>query len=317
MSKGGFAPVPAEDDGEGAPHPPWRARQLKLGLYILAWYVSSVTLTLYNKWLFTVYGLHFPLLFTSLHFAMKAVCARIAMHFAGEPIAPLMSLRAIARVAPAGVATIADVALSNLSFMYITVTYYTIVKSSVPVWILCFSVCFGLQRCRADLLLVLLTIACGIGLASADFLPSEGAPAPSAADVAGASAGVLACLTHADLEDLAEDKPIMALSLLRAFGTSAVRSVSERHNASAKGGEKPTAAGKRNAAAEKQEVGVFVRNKMKAQAAAKAASGGGGGGSGGGGSGGGSGSGGGGAAAASISEGAAARIAASQLCSAA
>ena len=32
-----------------------------------------------------------------------------------------------------------------MAFMYVSVTYYTIVKSSVPMWVLCFSVLLGLR----------------------------------------------------------------------------------------------------------------------------------------------------------------------------
>lgn len=43
------------------------------------WFLFSISLTLYNKWLFVVFGLHFPLCITAMHFSMKVswrVCWR-------------------------------------------------------------------------------------------------------------------------------------------------------------------------------------------------------------------------------------------------
>ena len=71
-------------------------------------------------------------------------------------------------LAVTGLATAADVALSNVAFLYLSVTSYTIVKSSVPMWILGFSVCLGLQQPRLSLLLVVLTIMGGLSLVAMD-----------------------------------------------------------------------------------------------------------------------------------------------------
>lgn len=54
------------------------------------------------------------------------------------------------------------------SGQYITVTYYTIVKSSVPLWILLFSIWLGLQKPRLVMFLILVVIGGGITLASLD-----------------------------------------------------------------------------------------------------------------------------------------------------
>ena len=116
-------------------------RQAEVTFWILAWYSMSICITIFNKYLFTSYGLHFPLSVTSLHFCLKLVFARIAMRCAGIPPLDLCrTWRLVATVAANGLATAADVALSNQAFLFISVTYYTIVKSSVPVWILVFSV---------------------------------------------------------------------------------------------------------------------------------------------------------------------------------
>ena len=117
-------------------------------LWIGSWYCISIFMTLYNKWLFALYGLSFPLLVTAVHFCLKALLARWAMACNGLERSSLSLLSRTGRVTLlTGLTTAADVACSNQSFLFISVTAYTIVKSSTPIWILAFSVCLGLRRC--------------------------------------------------------------------------------------------------------------------------------------------------------------------------
>ena len=148
---------------------------LRVLFFIGCWYCISITITLYNKWLFSVYDFHFPLLVTSLHIAFKVPASRLLMYCLGMPPVRFGSWRVIAlEVAPSGLAMTGDIAMSNLSFLYTTVTYYTIVKSSVPLWIMLFSAMYGLLRMRAELIVVLLFIAGGISLASVHLEGEEG-----------------------------------------------------------------------------------------------------------------------------------------------
>uniref|UniRef100_A0A8B9YIN0 Solute carrier family 35 member C2 n=1 Tax=Bos mutus grunniens TaxID=30521 RepID=A0A8B9YIN0_BOSMU len=66
------------------------------------------------------------------------------------------------RVAPTALATALDVGLSNWSFLYITVSLYTMTKSSAVLFILIFSLIFKLEELRAALVLVVLLIAGGL-----------------------------------------------------------------------------------------------------------------------------------------------------------
>ncbi|UIZ22161.1 hypothetical protein KXD40_005161 [Peronospora effusa] len=67
---------------------------------------------------------------------------------------------------PIGVCTALDIMLSNMSLFYITVTFYTIVKSGGNVWNLLFSIFLGHQRPSWPLVAVIVLISSGIGLAS-------------------------------------------------------------------------------------------------------------------------------------------------------
>ena len=137
---------------------------LKVCFWIGTWYMLSIFMTLFNKWLFAIHGFSYPLITTSVHFLMKSVLAQGAVLAYQLPSPPLRCWRgSTARgVALTGFATAADVAMSNQAFLFLSVTTYTVVKSSVPVWILGFSVCLGLRKLEIRLLVVLLAIVSGI-----------------------------------------------------------------------------------------------------------------------------------------------------------
>lgn len=142
---------------------------LHVTFWVVAWYTLSISMTIYNKWLFSLYGLAYPLLITTTHFALKSGLARAALTACALPRPTLSCTTASGRaIMLTAAATAADVALSNQAFLFISVTTYTIIKSSVPVWILIFSVCLGLRKLELRLALVLLLIIGGIGVVVVD-----------------------------------------------------------------------------------------------------------------------------------------------------
>ncbi len=52
-------------------------------------------------------------------------------------------------VVPNGVSTGLDIGLSNSSLMLITLSFYTMCKSSTPVFLLLFAFLWGIERCAA------------------------------------------------------------------------------------------------------------------------------------------------------------------------
>ena len=62
---------------------------------------------------------------------------------------------------PCGIVTSGDVGLSNLSLVRITMTFYTMVKSSTPIFVLIWAYLFGIERITPQLLIVVLIIAIG------------------------------------------------------------------------------------------------------------------------------------------------------------
>jgi solute carrier family 35 protein C2 len=62
---------------------------------------------------------------------------------------------------PCGLVTSLDVGLSNLSLVTISITFYTMVKASTPVFVLAWAYVFGIERITLNLLIVVAIIATG------------------------------------------------------------------------------------------------------------------------------------------------------------
>ena len=62
---------------------------------------------------------------------------------------------------PCGIVTSGDVGLSNLALVRITITFYTMVKSSTPIFVLIWAYLFGIEGITPQLLMVVFIIAIG------------------------------------------------------------------------------------------------------------------------------------------------------------
>ncbi|XP_075577150.1 solute carrier family 35 member C2 isoform X2 [Pelecanus crispus] len=131
---------------------------------VLLYYGFSIGITFYNKWLMKSFP--FPLLVTLLHllliFGLSALARALARCRSGRPRAALSWADCLRRAAPAALSTSLDIGLSNWSFLYVTVSLYTMTKSSAIIFILLFSLLFKLEEVRVALLLVVLLIAGGL-----------------------------------------------------------------------------------------------------------------------------------------------------------
>jgi len=70
----------------------------------------------------------------------------------------------LTKVLPTGIISALDIGLSNWSFMFITVSLYTMVKSSCVLWILFFSLLLGLEKPKWNLVVIIICIASGLFL---------------------------------------------------------------------------------------------------------------------------------------------------------
>lgn len=148
--------------------PAFRQHLLLSTLYILLWYTFSGMLSVYNKWLYGAKqrDFSFPLLVSAIQmgvqFLLAALTLRIFTHL--QPLhAPSWSMY-LTRAVPCGIASALDIGLSNVSLQTITLTFYTMCKSSNLGFVLLFAFVFGLERPRLALILIIAVISLGVVL---------------------------------------------------------------------------------------------------------------------------------------------------------
>lgn len=118
-------------------------------LTILIYYCFSIALTFYNRHLFVTYT--YPLSITIFHLIVKFLASALIrsvynMTFKLNKRLTLTWPLYMRRIIPTGIASAADIGLSNWSLQYITISLYTMSKSTVILFIFFFSVLFKLEK---------------------------------------------------------------------------------------------------------------------------------------------------------------------------
>ncbi|KAK3086671.1 hypothetical protein FSP39_021710 [Pinctada imbricata] len=131
---------------------------------IIFYYIFSIGLTFYNQRFIKHFQI--PLSLTMAHLVVKFILAGLFRSllecYNKEPRVMLGWKDNVRRIAPTGFASIFDIALSNWSFEFITVSLYTMTKSTAVIFILGFSLLFRLERPRLVLIFVVLFISIGL-----------------------------------------------------------------------------------------------------------------------------------------------------------
>lgn len=132
------------------------------------WFICSAALSSYNKVIFGKDRGAFPcpLLLTSLHFFVQWIFSYSASElfpdYFGGKVVKDMSWKVYLGVSiPCGLVTAVDVGLSNLSLVRISITFFTMVKSSAPIWVLLSAFTFGLEKITCNLVSVGILITAG------------------------------------------------------------------------------------------------------------------------------------------------------------
>ncbi|CAM9260288.1 unnamed protein product [Scytosiphon promiscuus] len=159
----------------------WKVQVTPVAAIILLYMGVSMTITLLDKWLITDKGFGFdaPLTLISLtylimHLASLSIRARLRQKEAVDegrggidrsPLLQQLSWRQWAwKVFPVAAASGLEVGTSTLGLQVMQVGLHTMVRSTVPIFVLLFSVGMGLQEFRCRLLLVVLLVSGGVAL---------------------------------------------------------------------------------------------------------------------------------------------------------
>lgn len=170
------------------------------GILIGLWYGFSISISVYNKWMFSGDNLdfHFPLFTTSLHMLVQFSLAATVLFFfprfrpgndgskidkatysqlstndetpssappppSTKPPQPLMTKWFyLSRIGPCGTATALDIGLGNFSLRFITLTFFTMCKSSVLAFVLLFAFLFRLEQPTWKLCLIIFFMTVGV-----------------------------------------------------------------------------------------------------------------------------------------------------------
>lgn len=118
---------------------------------------------------------HFPLFATSLHMVVQFILASSVLLAVpslrpsqplladgSQPKALVTPLFYFTRLVPTGTTTSLDIGLGNTSLRFITLTFYTMCKSSVLIFVLIFAFLFRLEKPSLKLILIILTMTLGV-----------------------------------------------------------------------------------------------------------------------------------------------------------
>ena len=151
---------------------------LYIKCFVLAtlWFTLSASLALYNKAIFSKRGFPAPLLYTSCQFFMQWVLATAAVSVSvffneedqrfvtrGRPTMPRDSW--IKTILPVGFFMGLDIGLSNISLVYITVSFYTLTKTTSLIFTLFISFITGMEKFSWTLTAIVFTVMLGEGAA--------------------------------------------------------------------------------------------------------------------------------------------------------
>ena len=142
-------------------------RYLELAACVSLWYSISISFTLFNKYFSTIWfgGFHFIIFTTFVHMTIKLLLSQLWGCLTQVLLTPIPWKLFGLLVIPIGITTALDIMLSNLSLQTITVTNYTLLKSSVLIWTFFWAVVIGANTFSWRTLLSILVISLGLTLA--------------------------------------------------------------------------------------------------------------------------------------------------------
>ncbi|KAJ1984371.1 hypothetical protein H4R34_000687 [Dimargaris verticillata] len=165
----------------------------QIAVSIGGWYLFSSLLGILNKRLFgkSGYSFDYPLFVTTCHAALQWLVSAILVHWfgtywmsstlleqfrqsqrrlsvTGDPanrsVGALSWKQWFQTIFPCGFGSGLEIAMGNGALVLITLSFYTMVKSSTPIWVLLFAFIFRLETLRWTLILQIFLICFGVFL---------------------------------------------------------------------------------------------------------------------------------------------------------
>ncbi|KAI6044657.1 triose-phosphate transporter family-domain-containing protein [Pisolithus marmoratus] len=130
-------------------------------------FTFATVLSVYNKWMFSFdhFGFPYPLFVTTIHMLIQFILAAALRFIHPRRYCPESRPNWQAygtKAVPAAISTSVDIGLSNVSLKTITLSFYTMCKSSSLIFVLIFAFLFRLEKFSLRLVAVILVIFGGV-----------------------------------------------------------------------------------------------------------------------------------------------------------
>ncbi|RLV91190.1 putative nucleotide-sugar transporter YMD8 [Spathaspora sp. JA1] len=161
--------------------------------YIAGWYSFSLSISIYNKWMFGPgLGFRFPILITSFHQLCLCILSTITLYFipelrpklTGNHTLPHSSYEGhstssfyrsmhinfrvyLRQMVPCALTSAGDIGLSNVAVSLLSLSLYTILKSSSLMFVLLFGLLFRLEKFNWRLIVIVIIMTISVTLMTA------------------------------------------------------------------------------------------------------------------------------------------------------
>ena len=182
-------------------------------VYVIGWYASSCAIIFTNKFLLTDREFKFPFTLGAITNAVVFLISWLSTRPSCWRPEPLPWHTTLYVVAPIGLLTALDIGVSNWALVHLSVALHTIVRGTVPAFVLGFSLLLRLQEPSWLIVGSIFTVCVGIGFAAYGDVDC---------DALGLGLALLSCvfsgLRWAMTQVLVKARPIEAPSLQNALG---------------------------------------------------------------------------------------------------
>lgn len=158
--------------------------------YIAGWYFFSMSISVYNKWMFgRGLNFRFPLFVTAFHQTCLFLLSTAVLYFRPKlrpqvnnspPFLASVAMPVLAYVVnilPCAMASAGDIGLSNVSLEFISLSLYTMLKTSSLIFVLVFGLLFRLEKFNWRLIVIVIVMSASVMMMtkSPDSAPDDSA----------------------------------------------------------------------------------------------------------------------------------------------
>lgn len=138
---------------------------IKILALIILYYSASISLGFFTTYFLSksAYNFRFPLFKSSLQNLVHFIMASIVLHSKKDKIKKESYMYT---TIPCAIAGAIDIGLSSYSLRTVSLAFYTMIKSSSPVFILLSGMAFGIEKPSITFFLIIFTIGSGVFLTS-------------------------------------------------------------------------------------------------------------------------------------------------------